>query len=83
MSGRGWRTLPDVAPPRTGDVVTIRHREEPYRVLDPLDPRGEQSADWRADCCIPITLVYPEDPEDFQCPRWVATDDLHVVERAT
>ena len=83
MTGRVWKVLPEVASPCTGDVVTIRRGEEPYRVLDPLDPLGEQSDGWRADCCVPITLVYPVNPEEFQRPRWVVTDDLHVVERAT
>ncbi len=85
MTSRVLSILPEVAPeacPQPGDIVTVRHREDRYVVLDPRDPRGQhQGSDWSGECCVPIMLVFPESEDADQHAAWIVTRDLHVVER--
>jgi len=86
VTGRVLSILPEITPeacPQPGDIVTVRHREEHYRVLDPRDQRGQHNGtDLSGQCCVPVMLVFPEDPEADQHAAWIVTRDLTIVERA-
>lgn len=89
MTGRVLAVLPALtnkAPtpcPKPGDIVAVTGQDQqPYRVLNPHDPRGQaDDAQWSGPCCQPMTLAEPIDSPEPQA-EWFPTADLCIVGRA-